>query len=380
MSLSFRAGQKEGYRTGYSEGYRLGGCRALMERIPAEPLPFFDLKILYVPQGFEAIDEGVAKGLSRIVRECIIAPPANMMEVALQQLPDIILVMNGLHVFPEDFRGVVDQLRTNGFLMAIWFVDDPYFTEETPELAQHFDVVFTHELSCVPVYQAVGVKQVYYLPLGVHPELFTPTMAGPAYHSDICFIGNAFRNRAALFDEMAPFLKGKQVRIIGGFWDRLARYKELSPFVYGGFIPPAETVKFYNGAKIVINLHRPTESGDDNRNSLNLPGRSINPRTFEINACGTLQITDIREDLCQYYTPGTDIETYGSVSELKHKISYYLAHEDERRRIAQRALETTLTRHTYVHRLPELLRLIQENRWGLQADSGQTTGRGEEDA
>lgn len=362
VSLSFRTGQKEGYQAGYSEGYRLGGCRALMERIPVEPSPYFNLKILYVPQGFESIDEGVVKGLGRIVRECIVVPPEQVVEVAQQQMPDIILVMNGLHVFPEGFRHSMNQLRNLGFRTAIWFVDDPYFTEETPGLAQHFDVVFTHELSCVPLYQSVGVKEVHYLPLGVHPELFTPTMAGPAYRSDICFIGNAFRNRAALFDELAPFLKGKQVRIIGGFWERLARYKELSPFVYSGFIPPAETVKFYNGAKIVINLHRPTQSGDDNRNSLNFPGRSINPRTFEINACGTLQITDIREDLSQYYTPGIDIETFGSVPELKHKISYYLSQEDQRRSIAQRALQTTMTRHTYVHRLPELLTLIEANR------------------
>ena len=126
-----------------------------------------------------------------------------------------------MHVFPEGFRpesAPEPRLRT-----AIWFVDDPYFTEETPGLAQHFDVVFTHELSCVSLYQSVGVKEVYYLPLGVHPELFTPTMAGPAYRSDICFIGNAFRNRAALFDELAPLFR----RIIEA-WERLTRYKELS--------------------------------------------------------------------------------------------------------------------------------------------------------
>ncbi len=336
----------------------MGGCRALLDHVEPPALPFFEWKILYVPQGFESIDEGVAKALTQLVRECIVVRPEQLLASAEQFQPDLILVMNGLHVFPSDFRTSVDRLREQGYMTAIWFVDDPYFTEETPELAQHFDVVFTHELSCVPLYESVGVKHVHYFPLGVHPDLFMPTMAGPQYKSDICFIGNAFTNRTALFDELAPFLVGKKVRIIGGFWERLRRFKQLSPFVYSGFIPPSETVKFYNGAKIVINVHRPITNGDDNRNTLNLPGRSINPRTFEINACGTLQLTDVREDLYRYYSPGVDIETFSSIPELKQKISYYLMEEDHRRSIAMQALRTTMTRHTYAHRLPELLSLI----------------------
>lgn len=358
VGLARRAGPLEGYQAGYREGYRLGGCQALLDRIPSPNLSSFDLKIVYIPQGFESIDSGIISGLRAMVRELIVGTPEGIVELALQEQPDVVLILNGLHVFPDHYELQMEQIREKGIRTAIWFADDPYFTEDTSRLCMHFDYVFTHELSCVELYQQLGAREVHYLPLAVHPELFRPVHAGPAYQSDICFIGNAFRNRAALFDALAPFLKGKNVRIIGGFWERLARYEELSPFVYSGFIPPAETVKFYNGAKIVINLHRPCEYGEDNRNSLHLAGRSINPRTFEINACGTLQITDIREDLPAYYTPGADIETFGSVEELKNKLAYYLKHEDHRRRIALRGLATTTSNHTYNHRLPQLLNIL----------------------
>ncbi|PAD73879.1 CgeB family protein [Paenibacillus campinasensis] len=358
VSLARRAGHLEGYQSGYREGYRLGGYQALLERIAGPALPSYDLKVVYIPQGFESIDDGIISGLRAMVRELIIGTPGSITELALREQPDVVLILNGLHVFPDHLELQMQQLRERGIRTAIWFVDDPYFTEDTSRLCLHFDYVFTHELSCVELYRQRGARQVHYLPLAVHPELFRPVHAGPAYQSDICFIGNAFRNRAALFDALAPFLKGKKVRIIGGFWQRLARYKELSPFVYSGFIPPAETVKFYNGAKMVINLHRPCEYGEDNRNSLHIAGRSINPRTFEINACGTLQITDVREDLSVYYTPGVDIETFGSVQELKNKLAYYLAHEEHRRSIAMKGLETTLSRHTYAHRLPRLLDIL----------------------
>lgn len=146
--------------------------------------------------------------------------------------------------------------------------------------------------------------------------------------------------------------------IAGGFWERLSQFDELSPFIRSGFIPPEETANYYSGAKLVINIHRPWEGGLDNRNTFQLPSRSINPRTYEISACGTMQLTDIREDLGSYYRPGHDLETFASADELKRKIEYYLKHEHERRKFALRGLQTTLRRHTFTARLPELLNVL----------------------
>ncbi|MBO2943994.1 glycosyltransferase [Paenibacillus sp. F411] len=352
--------RKQHYREGFLEGYRLGLCRAVTDRIPDPASPQLDLKLMYIPQGFESIDAGIEAALSTMVREWIQVSPEGMLEAARKERPDVILVMNGLHVFPKDWTMQLEEVSSLGITTAVWFVDDPYFTEETSVLCRHYDLVFTHELSCAELYRSLGAERVHYMPLAVHPGIFAPIPAGADYQSDICFIGNAFRNRAALFDELAPYLSGKKVRIIGGFWERLTRYKQLSPCIKSGFIPPAETAKYYNGAKIVINLHRPAGIGDDNRNSLGLPGRSINPRTFEISACGTLQLTDIREDLYHYYEPGVDIETFRDARELQHKLEHYLSREQERLDIAVRGLRTTWSRHTYKHRLPQLLEILAQ--------------------
>ncbi|NMO95237.1 CgeB family protein [Paenibacillus lemnae] len=359
MSLKPKHLEEQAYMSGYGEGYRLGACRAICDRLPNPASSYFDMKLLYIPQGFESIDAGIAGALRGMVRDFVQGSPDTMIEAASREKPDVMLVMNGLHVFPKDLIPQLKQIRSSGIKTAVWFVDDPYFTKDTSELCLHYDMVFTHELSCVELYKSLGARKVHYMPLAVHPGLFCPMRADANYQSDICFIGNAFRNRAALFDELAPFLAGKKVRIIGGFWERLARYKELSSFIQSGFVPPSETAKYYNGAKIVINLHRPTTSWDDNRNSLNLGGRSINPRTFEINACGTLQMTDIREDLYQYYEPGRDIETFANVHELRFKLEHYLSRDQERQGIALRGLKTTMSHHTYAARLPMLLQKLQ---------------------
>jgi len=350
--------RKREYRSGYQKGYRLGMCEAVRKLALPQAEACRPFKLMYVAQGFEAIDTGVTEALSQLVSELILSTPETMLEVAARERPGAVLVMNGLHVFPGNHLDQISEIRNMGIPTAIWFVDDPYFTEDTSVICRFYDHVFTHELGCVDFYRSLGAASVHYLPLGVNPNMFFPRRTGPKYDYDIVFIGNAFFNRTELFDRLAPFLCRKKTLIAGGFWERLTTYDKLSPFISHGFIPPGETANYYSGAKLVINIHRPWEAGQDNRNTYRLPSRSINPRTYEISACGTMQLTDVREDLGNYYNPGSDLATFGSAEELQAKIEYYLGHEQERRNFAVKGLHTTLRNHTYMSRLPRLLDVI----------------------
>lgn len=329
-----------------------------MEQTPVAEPPKGDLRILYVQQGFESVDHGIIRALRALAGELEVSSPGEMLQKAEQTHPDLVLVMNALHVFPAEHSEHIDLLRSRGIITAVWFVDDPYFTDRSLPVARHYDYVFTHELSCVSFYREGGCSEVHYLPLAADSEMFAPMEAPRSYQSDVCFIGSGFWNRIALFDELAPYLSSKKVKIIGGLWNRLQQQGLLGPHIREGWVEPEEARIYYNGAKIVINMHRPTEAGQDNANSANLSGLSINPRTYEIAACGTLQISDVREDLQRYYRPGYDIETFGSAEELKQKIQYYLAHEQERVEIAWRSLWTTRERHTYNDRVARMLAIV----------------------
>ncbi|WP_110933850.1 CgeB family protein [Paenibacillus bouchesdurhonensis] len=350
----------EGFKDGYLEGYRFGGCQAVLERIEKPKSPSkSQYRVLYVPQGFEAIDRGVIEALHDLTAECIVAPPESALTMAVSVRPDLVLVMNGLHVFPPDHEEQIRTIRGMGIHTAIWFVDDPYFTEDTVRIAQSYDVVFTHEIECAALYQKIGCQHVHYLPLAANPQMFRPIRSSPEYRYDICFIGNAFWNRVELFDQLASYLQDKKVFIAGQHWDRLTNYDQLTRFIRTDWIEPEETVSYYNGAKIVINIHRPTAAGSDNRNVMNLPGSSINPRTYEISGCGTLQITDIRSDLTLHYQPGYNIETFADAAELREKIDYYLTHDQERLHIAWRSLWTTRWKHTFHERVASLLAVLK---------------------
>jgi spore maturation protein CgeB len=355
---TLKAGRQQGFQLGWEHGIHLGACQSIAQLILPDEKLYMDKKVLFIPQGFESIDQGVIEGFQGMVSELIVADPKESLRMALECRPDLVLVLNGLHVFPEDHSDQMDQIRGLGIKSAIWFADDPYFTDLTKQIAPHYDYVFTHEFNCVPYYREMGCSQTYYLPLAVPVSLFRPMNVENSYRSDICFIGNAFPNRIAFFNQITSYLTQKRVVIIGALWDQLTDYALLANQIRLGWVPVKETIQYYNGAKVVINLHRSPFEDGYSKNGGNIHANSINPRTYEISACGVLQLTDIREDLGSLYTPDYDIVTYTGAEELIYKAEYYLDHEEEREQIALRGLGRTLQEHTFVKRLKQLLKVV----------------------
>ncbi|MFH5182122.1 glycosyltransferase [Paenibacillus sp. TAB 01] len=356
----WRSGWERGYRLGAGYGYHYGRCEAVVRKIKPAPLGWWNVRVLYITSGkgfpYSPLDQSIIEGLRGLVRELVIVTPAqDFAAAALKLRPDYVLVLDGLNAPVEE----IDKIRAEGIRTAVWLTDDPYYTDMTLEMIRHYDVVFTLELECVEFYRQNGIAQIHYLPFAANTAVFRPKMIPIQYRRDISFIGSGYWNRIAVFDQIAPYLAGKNSYISGIWWERLRQYKLLSPKIdLNKWMSAEETASFYNGTKIVLNMHRAHDDMEFNNNSRLIRALSPNPRTFEIAACGTLQLTDMRDDLVRFYVPDKEIVTYSSREELVHKIDYYLHHEEERRIIALNALKRTMSEHTYPHRLSQMLRLI----------------------
>ncbi|WP_333474204.1 CgeB family protein [Paenibacillus gyeongsangnamensis] len=356
----WRRGWKKGVRLGREYGYHFGRCEAVLRGTPNMPPGWWDVRMLYVTSGkglpYSPLDQSIIEALGQLVRELIVLNPAqDLVTEALQKRPDIVLVLDGMHVPTER----IVKLREAGIRTAIWLTDDPYYSDVTVQWVQPYDVVFTLELECVAFYQQNGCAAVHYLPFASNTSIFRPKIIPVDYRYDISFIGSAYWNRVAFFDQLAPYLAHKRVYISGIWWDRLTHYRELAKKIeLNKWMNPEETAAYYNGAKIVINMHRSADDRSFNKNNQGIKAVSPNPRMFEISSCGTLQLTDIREDIARFYTPGTEIVTYENAEDLIAKIEYYLSHEEERRAMALNALRRTLQEHTYMQRMGHMLRLL----------------------
>lgn len=93
--------------------------------------------------------------------------------------------------------------------------------------------------------------------------------------------------------------------------------------------------------------------------NLNMTAKSIRcglpQRVFDVLGCGGFLITNYQTDLDEIFEGGVELETYDSYEELEDKIGYYLVHEEERLRIAQKGMEKVKKYHSYDKRMVEML-------------------------
>ncbi|MDQ0417057.1 spore maturation protein CgeB [Croceifilum oryzae] len=265
--------------------------------------------------------------------------------------PDFILVFRGPFL-PAHY---VKSLRKMKIPVGIWVVDDPYRLKTHKELVQPYNLVITQDSNSVPFYQELG-KTVIHLPLAVNPDKYRPMNVGEKYQSDICFVGSAFPIRIRYFDQLTPILLKNKTKIIGQWWEKLKNYSKLKKCILNNPIAPEEVIKYYNGAKIVLNVHRTNNDRKDNPK--NIAAHTPNNRTYEIAACKAFQLTTWRTDLYQHFAE-EEIASFHTLDELKEKIHYYLSHKEEREEMAAKAYQSVRRMHTYQKRIHDLLEYLE---------------------
>lgn len=125
----------------------------------------------------------------------------------------------------------------------------------------------------------------------------------------------------------------------------------------------------YVNSKIARRAHAPLfglamfQKLHDSRVSLNthidISSQSAsNMRLFEATGVGTCLLTDWKSNLSTLFVPDTEVVTYRSAEECIEKVNYLLAHEAERRSIAQAGQKRTLKDHTVIQRAEEIQQII----------------------
>ena len=265
--------------------------------------------------------------------------------------PDLLFFLAQAPVDPALLR----TLKSEVPLLAYWFVEDyqvfPYWQELAPEV----DVFFV--LQQEPFFQEMkrlGIKHYACLPLAADPEVYHPLELTPEdrkrYGAALSFVGAGYYNRREFFPGLLDF----DFKIWGSEWvlqgplchhiqNQAARVSE------------EEAVKIFNATRINLNLHSsPFHAG------INPQGDYLNPRVFDLAACGAFQLVDRRAQLPEFFTPDQELVVFTSLAEAREKIDYYLAHEEERRLIAKQGRERCLREHTYLSRLAAALEIIED--------------------
>ncbi|MBI4847514.1 MAG: glycosyltransferase [Nitrospirae bacterium] len=258
----------------------------------------------------------------------------------------------------------LERLRQRSIPTAYWFVEDFRVMDYWKNIAGHYDYFFTIQRGAFfDELKKAGKSNFHYLPLAassdVHNKVEMTDEEKHYYGSDISFVGAGYYNRRHLFKGLLDY----DFKIWGTDWDMnssLARCLQRS----GERIVTEEIVKIFNASRISINLHSSTY-----HKGINPFGDFVNPRTFEIAGCGAFQLVDRRSEFADLFEEGKEIVVFEDLEDLRKKINHYLNSPEEREMLAENARQKVLKKHTYKHRMTEMLNLLTVSGFQPQAQS-----------
>lgn len=117
----------------------------------------------------------------------------------------------------------------------------------------------------------------------------------------------------------------------------------------GGVSTLTEMPKVFHCSKINLNITmKPIQTG-------------LSLRVWDVLGCGGFLLSNYQAEIPEYFEIGKDMDCYESISDLKEKCSYYLAHDDIRAEIADHGYQKVKQFHTYKHRIVSMIEVLTKN-------------------
>ncbi len=271
--------------------------------------------------------------------------------------PDLVLAMAQAPLSIQSLK----RLRRDGVPTAMWFVEDFKLFPYWQAFAPHYDFFaviqrepFLSELA------KIGAANTLYLPMAAHPKVHKQLELSAAeqrkFGSDVSFMGAGYPNRRVALREFI----GLDFKLWGTEWEgdtALAPYVQMG----GARVSSEDCVRIFNATKVNINLHSSIQAQE-----LVTGGDFINPRTFEVAACGAFQVVDRRGLMAECFAED-ELATFEDMAGFRELVRHFLAHPDERLEYARRGQARVLRDHTYAARMRTLLDFVAQRLPGWPA-------------
>lgn len=241
---------------------------------------------------------------------------------ALRHEVDAVLIVSAMFVHPD----VIILMKRAGLLVTVLFTETPYELHKELSVARLVDGCWTNERSCLDEFQAAN-RNSGYIPHGWHPDRHKP---GPqpgddkVTAHDVVFVGSAFPERIRWFQSID--WSGIDLGLYGQ-WDALGSRSSLRQFVRGRVVDNTTAAALYRRAKVCLNLYRTMARSAPIR-----PAESLNPRAYELAACGAFHLSEPRAEVREVF--GELVPTFRTAHECSALLRSWLADDAGRARVA----------------------------------------------
>lgn len=331
--------------------------------------------------------------------------------------PDFVFTINHLGI---DREGTLSQFLTRIEMpLASWYVDNPnliikrYRKNVTP-----YCTMFLWDRNSLADMHSLGFENCFYLPLGVDERRFRPmqgeTNPLSCLSCDVAFAGNSmvekvrkrlnkvkvsgglenhFRDIASDFcknghRQIEDVIRLEHCQVYDSFkklniddkanfetallWEatriyRLERVKRLLPFnplivgdPYWSELLDSQLFRYHKELSYYTELpyfYNVTKI-NFNATSMQMKG-AVNQRVFDVPACKGFLLTDFQEQMGELFDIGKEAICYSDPGEIEEMTGYFLSHEKERTRIAEKGYERVIRDHTYVSRVSSMIETMR---------------------
>jgi spore maturation protein CgeB len=185
----------------------------------------------------------------------------------------------------------------------------------------------------------------FYLPHAMRPEVHrpdAPTADGVPAH-DVVFVGSGFSERIELLS--AIDWTGIDFALYGN-WRSIPARSKLRQYVRDGVVDNQTAAALYRRAKVGLNLYRES-IGWGKRAERITYAESLNPRAYELAACGCFHISQARAEVGDVF--GDLVPTFRTAEECSSLIRKWLA-DDVGRSDVSFQLPSMVAWHTWTAR------------------------------
>lgn len=212
-----------------------------------------------------------------------------------------------------------------------------------------YDGFLSNSLGGMEQLRAMGAPKARVLYYGADPDVFSPVTVGQDL--DAFFYGHGYEYRREWIDAMltAPSkaLAGAKFALRGTRFDIDLGMTERLPY-----LSFSKLREYCCRSKLNLNITRKAHAS---------VYASSTSRPFELAALQCCIVSNPYEGIEEWFEPGKELFVVHDADEAIETYRWLLTHDEERRRIGERARQRVLAQHTFQHRARELVGILREH-------------------
>lgn len=292
------------------------------------------------------------RAVGRIVRSLAVREfNSQLLTQTVRHKPDFLLVFKGTFVNGS----TLSDLRERGIRTYCFYPDVSFRThgKYLPTALPEYDWVFTTKRFGLDDLRAeLGITEASVLLHAYDADLHRPVLCSEdeleRYMCDVSFIGTWSPKKEAVLSALAAAVPSLRLRIWGEQWSRVSKTSVLAGAIAGHEVTGEEYVLAITASRINLGILSEQRMGASS-------GDQVTSRTFHIPAVGGFMLHERTDELLEIFTEDVNVACYSDAKELVAKVMEFLPQRGRRHEVARQGRAVVETRHSWDHRIQEIL-------------------------